>query len=108
MSCHHAAPAKTAMVTAPAYATNAVIHDLGAVALSYNLETCVKLGDGRSCTLLPRNSGGRDVELTVSIERRASDGKTIDLNVKQVPMKVGKPMEIALGDYQLSFTPNLP
>jgi hypothetical protein len=112
MSCHKvASPTKAAPVKATAGATagvtNSLLHDLGEVSLTNHYETCVQLGGGKDCTLMPRMVDSHNVALTVSLESRTPAGKTIDLTVAQVTTKTGRPMEIALGDYQLSFTPKL-
>jgi len=114
ISCHKAATqTKGAPVTATAPAaagtavTNSPLHELGEISLTNHYETCVQLGGGKNCTLLPTMVDSRNVELTVSLESRTPAGKTIDLTVTQVSTKSGKPMEIALGDYELGFTPKL-
>ena len=110
MSCHKAAPVSktgpTTVITISGGATN-TIHNLGEVALTNHLETCVQLGGGKNCILVPRLVDGKSMELSVSLESRTPAGKTTNLTVTQVTTKSGKPMDIALGDYQLSFTPRL-
>jgi len=108
-SCHKTAPtAATApsAVTASASVTNS-IHDLGELTLTNHYETCVRLGDGKNCTLMPRLVGRNNVELTVSFQTFTPAGQTLGMTVTQVTGKPGKPMEIALGDYQVSFTPKI-
>lgn len=105
LSCHHgAAPAKAAPLAATASATNS-LHNLGELALTNHFETCVQLGDGADCTFLPKMLDGHNVELTLSLESRDASGKPQDLNVTQVTTKAGKPIEVAVGDFQLSLTP---
>jgi len=110
MSCHKAAPqtknTPVTVVTMSANATN-TLHNLGEVSLTNHCETTVQLGGGKNCLLVPRVVDGRNMELTVSLESRSASGKTLDLSVTQVNTKSGKPLEIALGDYQLSFTPKI-
>lgn len=81
--------------------------NLGEVSLTNHYETCVKLGGGKNCTLVPHMIDSRNVELTLSLESRTAAGKTHELSVTQVSAKSGKPMEVALGGMQLSFTPKL-
>jgi hypothetical protein len=109
MSCHKAA-SKTAtpvtVITMSANSTN-TLHNLGEVTLTNHCETSVQLGGGRNCLLVPRMIDSRNLELKVSLESRTAAGQTLDLTVTQVTTKSGKPLDIALGDYQLSFTPKM-
>lgn len=110
MSCHKAAPQpKTSPVTTMTITANStnILHNLGEVSLTNHLETCVQLGGGKNCLLVPRMVDSHNLELTVSLESRTSAGRTVDLTVTQVTTKSGKPLDIALGDYQLTFTPKL-
>ena len=111
MSCHKTPPPKattapTTTVTIKAGVTN-VVHNLGEVSLTNHFETRVQLGGGKNCLLVPRMVDGRNLELSVSLESKTAAGKTMDLMVTQVTTKSGKPLEVALGDYQLSFTPKI-
>ena len=110
MSCHKTAPPSSTgpvtTVTITAGSTN-TLHSLGEVSLTNHVETCVKLGGGKNCLLMPRKVGSHDLELVVSLESRSPAGKTLDLSVTQVTTKSGKPLDIALGDYQISFTPKI-
>ena len=110
MSCHKAASTTTTTpvttVTITANSTNTV-HNLGEVSLTNHCETVVQLGGGKNCLLVPRMVDGRNVELTVSLESKTSAGQTLGLNVTQVTTKSGKPLDLALGDYQLTFTPKI-
>ena len=81
--------------------------ELGEVVLTNHFETVVRVGNGKSCTLVPRQMGSRNVELTLSLESRNAAGKTAELSVMQVSATPGKLMEVALGGMQLSFTPKL-
>jgi hypothetical protein len=112
---HKSAPQKTAHTavtqTKALVATNALPDNpndltLGEVMLTNHCETCVELSGGKNCTLLARGDG-RNVELTVALKSFSPDGQTHDLSVTQVNAKSGKPVEIALGDYELSFTPRI-
>ena len=110
MSCHKPAPASSATpvttVTITPGSTN-TLHSLGEVSLTNHCETRVQLGGGKNCLLVPKFVGSHDVELMVSLESRTPAGKTLDLTVTQVTAKSGKPLDIALGDYQISFTPKI-
>ena len=109
MSCHKVAPKAATPVTVITMSANATntLHNLGEISLTNHCETSVPLGGGKNCLLVPRMVDSRNLELTVSLESRTSAGQTLDLTVTQVTTKSGKPLEIALGDYQLSFTPKM-
>jgi hypothetical protein len=102
-SASHQAPAST---VAAANGTNAM-HDLGEVTLTNHYETCVHLAGGKFFTLFPKMVNSHDVQLTLSLESKTAAGKTHDLSVTQVVTESGKPMEIAIGDFQLSLTPKV-
>jgi hypothetical protein len=111
MSCHHKATptsgaTPTTVITMTANSTN-TLHNLGELSLTNHYETRVQLGGGKNCLLVPRMVDGRTMELTVSLESRTTAGKTLGLTVTQVTTKSGKPLELALGDYQLAFTPKM-
>jgi hypothetical protein len=100
------APVTTARVTN----TSAVAkspHDLGELTLTNHYETCVHLGGGKNCLVTPRVLDSHNVELTLALETRAPGGKVHDLTVTQVTVRDGKPMEVAVGDFQFSMTPKL-
>jgi hypothetical protein len=110
MSCHkvasnpNAKPATTAV--AAANPTND-LHNLGEIVLTNHYERCVSLGGGKDCLLVPRSVDGKNLELSISLESYTADGQTMNLMVTQVTTKAGKPVDIALGDYQIQFTPKL-
>jgi hypothetical protein len=79
---------------------------LGELTLTNHCETSVQLSNGKNCTLLPRGDG-HNMQLTVALKSCTADGQTHDLSVTQVSAKSGKPVEIALGDYDVSFTPKI-
>jgi hypothetical protein len=107
-----AKPAVAANATANAVATTNGIAlkpgdlYLGELTLTNHCETSVQLSNGKNCTLLPRGDG-RNMELTVALKTSTSGGQTHDLSVTQVAAKSGKPVEVALGDFELCFTPKI-
>jgi len=110
---HKTAPHPAAKIAAstPVAATNGIALKpgdlyLGEVVLTNHCETSVQLSNGKNCTLLARGDG-RNVELTVALKSCTANGLTHDLSVTQVSAKSGKPLEVALGDYELSFTPKI-
>ena len=112
MIWHKSAPKNAPTTVAAKTGTNSPAlkpggYYLGELTMTNHQETCVRLRGGKSFTLLPRSTDGRNVELTLSLESRTNDGLTHDLSVTQVNAKSGKPVEIALGDCDLSFTPKI-
>lgn len=111
LSCHKASTtASNQPSTAPAAATvtnNVPQHTLGDVSLTNHLETCLHLGGGKNCTLTPHLIDAHTVQLTLALESKTAAGKIHDVCVTQVTAKSGKPLEVAVGDFQLSLTPNI-
>jgi hypothetical protein len=106
-SCHHkSAPAKPIAPVA-AVATNSMASDLGEISLTNHYERCVQLGNGKQCILEPKVLDKNSTEITVTFESLTSAGKVHDMIVTQVDAKSGDPVNIALGDYQLTLTPNI-
>ena len=112
-SCHKNTPQqKTSLTTAVAISTtkpNAddILHNLGVVMLTNHNETCVQLGGGKNCLLTPKMLDRQNVQITLAVESKTVAGKTQDLSVTQIVTRTGKPLEVAVGDFALSFTPRL-
>ena len=87
--------------------TNTISRNLGAVTLTNHFETCVKFGAGKDCVFTPKMIDSHNVQITVAVESKTVSGKTHDLSVTQVVTRVGKPFEVAVGDFSLSLTPNI-
>jgi hypothetical protein len=105
-SCTKIALPKTPTPTVATTGTNG-IRDLGEVTLTNHYETCVHLGGGKNFTLTPKMIDSHQIELTLSLESKTPAGKTHDLSVTQVEAESGKPLEIVVGDFQLSLTPKI-
>jgi len=103
------APTHTSAVTNAnlAVSTPSNAKDLGELALTNRYETCINLGAGRSCTITPRLLDRNSVQLTVSLQSRQSDGKTAGLIVTQVTTCPGKSFEVAIGDVDITLTPEI-
>jgi len=82
-------------------------HDLGEVSLTNRLETCLQLGGGKDCTLTPRMLDKHTLQITLALESKTAAGRVHDVSVTQVTAESGKPLEVAVGDFQLSLTPNV-
>jgi outer membrane murein-binding lipoprotein Lpp len=88
-------------------AANLLSLDLGTLTLTNHTETCVALGGGKACVFTPKMINSHDVQLTLAVESKNEEGKIHDLSIAQVVTSVGKPLEVAVGDYSLSLTPNV-
>jgi hypothetical protein len=113
-SCHKtttttkAAPPASIVNSAPATPANdPFARNLGDVALTNHNETCVQLGDGKNCILTPRMLDKNNVQITLSVESKTAEGLTKDLSVTQVVARSGKPLEVAVGDFNLTLTPRV-
>jgi hypothetical protein len=110
LSCHKSATTAGNQPSASAVnvaSNNVPQHTLGEVTLTNHLETCLQLGGGKNCTLTPHLIDAHTVQLTLALESKTAAGKIHDVSVTQVTAKSGKPLEVAVGDFQLSFTPNI-
>lgn len=81
--------------------------DLGTVALTNHYETCVSLSKDKDCLLEPSLIDNRSVQLTVTVETKNAKGKVHDMSITQVIARLGKPLEVAVGGFSFSFTPNM-
>ena len=108
-SCHKMAPQQKSSppATVVQSKTNDILHNLGEVELTNHFETCVQLGGGKNCTLTPKMLDQKNVQITLSIESKTAAGKTHDLSVTQIVTRTGKPLEVAVGDFELSLTPRV-
>ena len=108
-SCHKTAPQqKSAPPALVAAATNNVIspkRNLGDISLTYHNETCLRLTTGESCTLTPKLLDKHNVQITLAVESKNDYGETHDFAVTQVVAQFGKPIEVAVGSLNLTFTP---
>ena len=108
-SCRNTAPQQKTSPPATVAHSNAndILHNLGEVELTNHYETCVQLGGGKNCTLTPKMLDQKNVQITLSIVSKTAAGKTHDLSVTQIVTRTGKPLEVAVGDFELSLTPRV-
>lgn len=111
-SCHRSAPQqKSAPPSLVTSATNSVNNgpnrNLGEISLTNHNETCLLLPTGETCTFTPRLLDKRNVQLTLALESKNDYGETHQFAVTQIVAQSGKPMEVAVGDLALSFTPRV-
>lgn len=81
--------------------------DLGELELTNHYETYVQLGGGKSCTIKPNALDHKNLQLTLALQSKGSDGKITGLNVIQVVTRQGKAFEVAIGDMNLTLIPRL-
>lgn len=98
---------KTPSVTVTVAAVPANVKKLGALALTNHCETCIQLGDGKSCTITPNVLDRGSVRLTMAVESKKPNGHTDGLSVTDVVASPGKSFEVAIGDLNISLTPNI-
>jgi hypothetical protein len=90
-----------------AAAANSNERNLGELSLTNHYETCIQLGAGKSCTIRPNVIDGKDLQLTLSLESKKTNGFTEGLIVTQVVAREGKSFEVAIGNMNFTLTPNL-
>jgi len=104
----HAPGTNTAAANpSPVVPTPANTKDLGELELTNRYETCVNLGAGRSCTITPKLLDRDSLQLTMAVQSRKPDGKTAGFIVTQVVTHPGKPFEVAIGDMDITITPEI-
>ena len=109
-SCHKSASAVKSAPPAMAATTNVVNsanHNLGEISLTNHNETCLWLATGESCTLTPKLLDKHNVQITLAIESKNDYGETHNFAATQVIAQTGKPLEVAVGDLNLTFTPRV-
>jgi len=89
------------------HAVMAKVAYLGVLQLTNRYETCVALGNGTSCRIVPEMLDSRKIQITLTLETKSADGKTSGLNVVQLMGEVEKPCQVPLGNEKLAFTPRI-
>jgi hypothetical protein len=103
---------KTSPPQAHASSTNQVAakpanqKNLGELALTNHVETCVNLGAGKSCTITPTLLDHKNLQLVMALESK-SDGKTAGLCVVQVVTQPGESFDVTVGDLKITLTPEV-
>ena len=105
-SCHKVAPPQKP-ATEVVVATNSSERNLGEISLTNHNETCLRLATGESCTLTPKMLDKRNVQIVLALESKNDYGETHDFAVTQVVAQTGKPLEVAVGYLNLTFTPRV-
>jgi hypothetical protein len=81
--------------------------DLGELALTNNYELEVTVAHGKTCLIVPKVLDRKTLQLTMSLRTRNASGKVDGLSVKQITGDIGKPFEVAVGDMDLTLTPEI-
>lgn len=97
-----AASAKAAPTVAPSK-----IKDLGILQLTNHFETCVPFGPGRDCRIVPKILDRHNVQLTLTLESKGSNGSIAGLSVVQMVGSAQKQFEVSIGDTDFTFTPQI-
>ncbi len=94
----------TPPTTATAAAVQSSVKDLGVLQMTNNYETCVSIGGGNDCRMVPRILGRKDIQITVTFESKKPDGTTTGLSVLQLQGTPAKPFEVSVGSADFTFT----
>ena len=79
--------------------------DLGELSMTNHYEVLVTVGKGATCLIVPRILDRKNLQLTLSLQEKNASGKVLGVNMAQVTGTMGKPIEVALGDMDLTLTP---
>jgi len=101
------APQPVATNSSPAVPTSSNAKDLGELELTNRCETRVELGAGRSCTITPKLLDHDSLQLTMALQSKQANGKTAGFIVTQVVTRPGKSFEVAIGDMDITITPEI-
>jgi hypothetical protein len=106
-SCHKADAHKNAppAVAATNSVARPITGNIGEITLTNHADTCVQFANGASCILTPKMLDHSSVRITLALESKNDDGDTKDFAVAQVVAKSGKPVEVAVGSMNVTFTP---
>jgi hypothetical protein len=117
-SCHKTTetkqtpPAQTIVATQSTNAAGTVVAkslslNLGEIALTNKNDFCIQINNGEFCTFTPKMLDQKNVRITLAVESKDKYGETSNFTVKQVTTQPGKPVEVAVGDLNLAFTPSI-
>ena len=106
-SQHKAPPAIAADGTTNTVNAKSFDRKIGEITLTNLNDTYVQFSTGENFTLTPKMLDKRNVRITLAVESKDTYGDTHDFAVTQVVTEPGKPLEVAVGSYNLSFTPHV-
>src|ERR1051325_10032650 len=104
-SCSKSSLAKNSTSATNNMAANPNEKNIGQVVLTNHYETCVNIGNGKSCVIRPRMLDGKSVQLILSLQSTNTEGETDALSVRQIVTKSGKQFEVVIGEMNLTMTP---
>ncbi|MGH7942236.1 MAG: hypothetical protein ACREE6_16780 [Limisphaerales bacterium] len=97
-----AAPAPAAKASAQSN-----VKDLGILQMTNNYETCISIGAGQDCRMIPKILDRKDIQITLTFESKKSDGKMAGLSVLELQGMVAKPFEVSIENTDFTFTPEV-
>jgi hypothetical protein len=100
-------PATPASSAPTAPVAQSKVKDLGVLQLTNHYETCVAIGVGKDCRIIPQILGRHNVQITLTLESKSPDGKTSGLSIVQLAGDPQKPFEFSIGDSDFTFTPQV-
>jgi hypothetical protein len=103
LGCHKAA----APATAAKPAAESSVKDLGVVEMTNNYETCVSVGNGKDCRMVPKILDRKNIQITVTFETKKPNGTTTGLSILQLQGTTEKPFEVSVGNTDFTFTPEV-
>jgi invasion protein IalB len=89
----------------PASAIEKNTGDAGGLSLTNNSETLIHLGAGKICRIKPVMLDEKNLQLTLALEIKKTDGQMQSLIITQVVTPPGKPFEIVMGGTDIALTP---
>jgi len=104
---HAPGPSPVVTNSSPAISAPANAKNLGELELTNLRETHLELGRGRSCTITPKMLDRNTLQLMIALQSRSADGKTTSFIVTRVFTRPGQPFEVAVGDIDITLTPNI-
>ena len=88
--------------TAPAVSN---IKDLGVVTMTNQYETSLSFGPGKNCRIVPQVLDRNNLQLTITIESKGTNGQTAGLSVVRMTGSKSKPFDLNVGGKDYTFTP---
>ncbi len=105
--CAKPAPPATSAPATPAAQAESKVKDLGVLQMTNHYETCVSIGRGKDCRMIPKLIDKKNIQITMTFESKSADGKTSGLSVVQMTGSTQKPFEVSFGSTDFTFTPQI-
>ena len=81
--------------------------DLGVVLFTNRIESQLRVGEGKSCTVKPLLLDPHRLQLTMTLESKLADGKTRGIKILTVMAKPNQPFEVDFGNLVFNLTPQV-